>query len=794
MLSDIRFAVRRLRRAPGFTAVALLTLALGIGATTAIFSVVNGVLLRPPPYPAPDRMVVAWGVYPDFGRTSTSLPDFLDWRDGFARVGELAAFDEASYTVTGDGQPERARAVAATSNLFRVLGVPPVLGRAFTPDDERGAVARVVILGNEYWRRHYAAEPGAVGKSIVLNGVARTIVGVAPPALEFPESPDVFVPQRTDTTFNRRSEFLNVVGRLKPGVTVEQARATLAAVVARLATQYPQTNGRLRSELTTLQDQLVGPARGALLVFMGAVGLVLLIACANVANLLLARAASRTREVALVAALGARGGRIFRQLLVESVVLALSGGAFGAVLAAFGVRLLKASQFDAIPRLAAVAVDGRVLAFAFGVSVLTGLLFGVAPALRLSHESLQGTLRSGGRSLAGTRGSRRTRDALVTVEVALAVVLLVGGALLARSFARLLDVRPGFDAERVLTAQLSLPRQRYTTDERTLALWGGLLERTRALPGVTSAAIASNVPFAGSNYWSVKVEGRDADPNRTVNEDAQSYFVSGDYFRTMGIPLVRGRAIDARDRAGAPAVAVVNEEMVKRFWPGRDPIGARLTVDGETWATVVGVAADTHQEGVADKPYAQLYFSAAQGAPHTAYVVVRSAGDPARFTAGVRAAVAALDPQLAVGSVRTLADRLAENVARPRVTAALVSLFAAVALMLAAVGIYGVVAYAVTQRAREFGIRMALGARDADVVKLVVGQGTAPVVAGLAAGLAGAWAGSRVLGSLLYGVSATDPVAFAGVVVFLGAVALVAAYVPARRATRVDPVVVLAQD
>jgi predicted permease len=794
MLNDVRIAARRLRRAPGFTAVALLTLALGIGATTAIFSVVNGVLLRPPPYPDADRLVVAWGVYPDFGRTSTSLPDFLDWRDGFARVGELAAFGNASYTVTGGREPERARGVAITSNLFRVLGVAPVAGRAFTPDDERGAVARVVILGNEYWRRNYAGDPGVVGRSIVLNGIPRTIVGVAPPAMEYPATPDLMVPQRTDTTFNRRAEFLDVVGRVKPGVTVEQARAALAGISRRLAQQYPQTNARIRSDLQSLQDELVGPARRALLVFMGAVGLVLLIACANVANLLLARSAGRSREVALAAALGAGGGRIFRQLLVESVVLGLTGGALGVALAAGGVKLLKASQFEAIPRLAAVSVDGRVLGFAVAVSVVTGLLFGLAPALRLSHESLQGSLRSGGRSLAGAVGSRRTRDALVLAEVALAVVLLVGAALLLRSFGRLLDVRPGFDAEHVLAAQVSLPRLRYATDERAVGLWDGALERVRATPGVTSAALASSVPFGGVAYWSVQVEGRTSDPNRTVNEDAQSYFVSDDYFRTLGIGLVRGRVIEARDRAGAQPVAVVNEEMVRRFWPGRDPLGSRVTVDGQTWATVVGVVANTRQEGVSEKPYAQLYFSVAQGAPRTAYIVARSSGDPERLTAPVRAAVAALDPELAVYDTRTLAQRLDANVARPRVTAALVSLFAAVALALAAVGIYGVVAYAVTQRAREFGIRLALGARGRDVVRLVVGQGTAPVLAGLALGLGGAWGASRVLGSMLYGVSATDPLAFAGVAVFLGAVALVAAYVPARRATRVDPVVVLAQD
>jgi len=794
MLTDVRLAARRLLHAPGFAAVVLLTLALGIGANTAIFSVVNGVLLRGLPYPEPDRLVVGWGVYPDFGHTNTSLPDFLDWRAGFARAGELAAFGGANYTITGDRAPERANGAAVTANYFHVLGVAPVVGRGFTAEDEHGSVPRVVILGNGFWRRAYASDPGVVGRSITLNGIPRTIVGVAPDGLEYPSAPDLLVPLRTDTTLNRRSEFLSVIGRLKPGVSIASARTTLAAVAARLATQYPETNATIRTDVVSLHDELVGSAQHALAVFMGAVGLVLLVACANVANLLLARAAAREREVALLSALGAERPRIFRQLMVESLVLALAGGALGVVLAALGVKVLKASQFEAIPRLGAVSVDARVLAFALGVSVATGLLFGIVPALRLS-SGLQGTLRSGGRSLAGTAGGRRTRDLLVLGEVAMAVVLLVGAGLLLRSFTRLLDVRPGFDADRVLTAQVSLPRVRYAKDAQIDALWSGVLARVRAVPGVEAAAATSNVPFAGIGYWSFEVQGRPPRrPDDVGMQDAQPYLVSGDYFRTMGVALVRGRVIEARDVASAPPVAVINQEMARKFWPnGADPVGSRVSVDGSTWATVVGIVADTRQEGLSAKPYAQLYFAADQFPSRTMFVSVRASGDPARFAGAVRAAVAALDPELPVYDVRTLGDRLDENVARPRVTAALVGIFAAVALALAAIGIYGVVSYSVTQRAREFGVRLALGARDTDVVRLVVGQGIAPVAAGLALGLVGAWAASRLLASLslLYGVSATDPIAFAAVALFLTAVALVAAYVPARRATRVDPAVVL---
>jgi predicted permease len=796
MLNDLRFAIRRLGRAPGFVAVVLLTLALGIGANTAIFSVVDGVLLRALPYPAPDGLVMAFTTYPQFGHSGTSGPDYLDWRDGFASVGELAAYGGAAYTVSGDGAPERVQGTAITPNYFHVLGIAPALGRAFGPEDASTSPPRVVMLGNEYWRRSFGADPRVVGRQIVLNGIPRTIVGVAPATFEYPETHDLIVPQRVDPTSNRRSEYLNVVGRLKPGVSLEQGRAVLTSLAARLAQQYPQTNESVKIDLVSMRDELVGGARRALYVFLGAVGLVLLVACANVANLLLARAATREREVALRTALGAARRRIVRQLLVESVVLSVAGGALGVALAALGVRALKASEFTAIPRLGSVTLDARVLAFAFGLSVVTGLLFGVAPALRLAREGLQGTLRAGGRSLAGTAGGRRTRDVLVLTEVAFAVVLLVGAGLLTRSFARLLDVQPGFAADQVLTAQVALPAIRYGDDARRQAMWTALLGRLRAMPGVRSAATTTSVPFAGVGYWSVTVEGRPRDRSPdSAPQDAQPYLVSDDYFKAMGIPLVRGRVIEARDGAGgAPGAAVVNEEMVRRFWPKGDPIGSRVTVDGETWLTVVGIARDTRQEELGGKPYAQLYLPAVLTPPSRVFLVVRAAGDPKALVGSVRAAVAAVDPELPVYDVQTMSERLATNVARPRVTAALVAIFGVVALALAAVGIYGVVAYSVTERTREFGVRLALGARSTDVIRLVVGQGVTPVLAGLAIGLTGAWFVSRVLASLLFGIGTNDPLTFAFVAIFLGAVALTAAYLPARRATRVDPLTALRSD
>jgi predicted permease len=648
------------------------------------------------------------------------------------------------------------------------------------------------MLGYEFWQRRFGGDRGVVGRPIVLNGIPRTIVGIAPRLLEYPEHHDLIVPQRVDTTFGRRSEFLSVVGRLAPGVTIEQGRTALAGIAKRLEREYPATNARVRSDLVSLTEDLVGSARRALYVFMGAVGLVLLVACANVANLLLARAATREREVTLRAALGAPRRRIFRQLLIESVVLALAGGGVGVLLAALGVRALKASQVAAIPRIESVHVDGAVLAFALGVSVVTGILFGVAPALRLTGVGMQGTLRAGARSLIGVAGSRRTRDALVLAEVALAVVLLVGSGLLLRSFSRLLDVAPGFDAERVLTAQVALPRIRYANDTSVRTMWTNVLARVRAIPGVHSAAITSSVPFAGVGYWSVQVQGRaPSKPGEGGMQDAQPYLVSDDYFRAMGIRLVRGRVIESRDAADAPPVAVVNEEMVRRFWPNGDPVGARISVDGTTWATVIGIVRDTRQEELGGKPYAQLYFPAVQAPSRQSYLVVRAAGDPAALTGAVRTAVGALDPELPVFDVQTMGERLARNVARPRMTAMLVSVFGVVALALAAIGIYGVISYSVTERTRELGVRMALGAGATDVVRLVVRQGTAPVVVGLAVGLVVAWASSRVLASLLFGIGTSDPVTFALATLFLGAVALLAAYLPARRATRVDPLAAL---
>ena len=798
LLQDLRYAVRSLMRRPAFAAVVVLTLALGIGANTAIFSVVNAVLLRPLPYADPERLVMAWGRYPEFGRTSTSLPDFVDWKAGATSFAQMAALHNSVFNLTGDGEPEQLTADRVSANFFPTLGVRPQLGRTFLPEEEKvGGDDDVVVLSHAFWQRRFGGDPRIVGREVTLSGRPFTVIGVAPRDFRFLRDVDVWAPARLDTAGNRRAEYLTVFGRLKPGVTVQQAGAELAGVVKRLGEQYPETNGTIQSEVIGMKDDLVGDVRPALLVFTGAVGLVLLIACANVANLLLARAAAREREVAVRIALGAGSGRLVRQLLTESVVLSVIGGAAGLVLASLAVSSLRASGTEILPRLGEVRVDVVVALFALLLAVVTGLLFGLAPALRLRggsggalHDALHDALREGARG-AGGGAVTRLRNALVLGEVAVAVVLLVGAGLLIRSFDKLNRVDPGFNPRGVLTYGVILPRARYGDVAAVPAVYDRLLERTRQIPGVRHAAVSTTLPMEGTGYWTFNIEGKQA-VEGGPGQDLQPFDVSPEYFRALGIPLRSGRLIEPTDAPGAPRVAVVNEELVKRYFAGKDPIGARITYGNPedtaaVWWTVVGVVGTVAQEGLKAKPYAQMYRPIAQAPSRGLWVSMRTAGDPLAAATAARAALKAVDAELPLNDMQTMEQRVADSLAQPRVSVTLLSVFAAVALALAAVGIYGVVSYAVAQRTREIGIRMALGAKAGDVLRLVVRQGMLPAVAGLALGLAGALAATRAMASLLYGVEAADPMTFALVAVFLAAVALVATYVPARRATRVAP-------
>lgn len=795
LLQDIRYAARSLRRSPGFTIVAVLTLALGIGANAAIFSVVNGVLLRPLAYANPDRLVIVWGHNENIGNEAASLPDFKDWRDRNTVFESMAAVAHTSFDVTGDGEPERINAELATANFFHVLGVTPALGRAFNADEETSGRDRVVVLSHGFWERRFGASPDIVGHTITLSGLPFTVVGVAPTGFRFDNASDLWAPLRTDTTRGRRADFLSVVARLKPGTTIEQAQAQMTTIGRALEAEYPATNTGWRPELVSLKEQLVGDIRPALLVFMGAVGLVLLIACANVANLMLMRAAAREREMAIRSALGAGSRRIVRQLLTESVLVSLLGGALGLMLAIWATSALRAIEGAPIPRLGESDVDGWVVAFTLVISLVTGLIFGLAPALRLIHGKLRDSLREGARDSSAGIGVHQLRGTLVLAEVALALVLLVAAGLLIRSFDKLSQVNPGFDSHSVISARLVLPRVRYAEEARQLAFYDQVVQNVRAMPGVRSVALTSDAPLnGGGDYLSFGIAGRPPASVGTV-QDAEVLVTSPEYFGTLRIPLRSGRIFTAQDDARATNVAVINTAMAQRYWPGGDPIGARVTLgdpaDSSSWMTIVGVVGDVRQNALNDEPYPQLFLPLAQAPQRAMLLIARTSGSPTALSGPIRQAVSTIDPDLPVSDIRTLDERLELSVSQPRVSMVLVGIFAMLALVLAAVGIYGVLSYTVTQRTRELGIRMALGAEPSSVMRLVVGQAMVPALIGVLIGLAGAWGATRLMSTLLFGVSATDPVTFSAVALFLLAVALLASWVPARRATRVDPLIAL---
>jgi putative ABC transport system permease protein len=782
---DLRYALRTFAKQPTFALTAILTLALGIGANAAIFGVVNSVLLRPLPFPEPDELAVLWGHYPDFGRTSTSAPDFRDWREGIAAFEHLSAFTQGSINLAGGGEPEQVRGARVTANFFQTLGVAPALGRTFVDGEDREGAPDVAVIGDGLWRRRFAADPAMVGRAITINDRPFTVAGVMPPGFTSGGEDELWIPLDVENPgYPRRGEFLTVIGRLRPGATVAQAQSQLDAVVRRLAQQYPETNASIQGEVVSMQADLVREARPALLIFTGAVALVLLIACANVANLLLARASARQREVAVRLALGASRGRLVRQLLTESVLLAVIGAAAGLVLAAWALDALRASGTTFVPRLTEIRIDWMVAGYSLALAVGTGILFGLAPAVRLvSAHGLPAALKEGARG--ATAGGLRLRNALVLGEAALAIVLLAGAGLLLRSFVRLNQVDMGFDPRGVLTYELILPTARYPDEATLVPMIDRLVERTRGIPGVNAVAVSSDLPLESTNYLTFDLEGRvDTDGSG----DLQPFRVTPEHFAVLGIPLRSGRLLAESDDASAPAVAVVNEELVRRFLGGQDPIGRRIQVsDGaDSAATIVGVVGDVAQEGVSAAPYAQVYQPIAQGPTRSVRVAIRTAGEPLAIANQARAALAAVDPQLPLTKLRTMEDRLAGSLTQPRVSMAVLGVFALLALVLAAIGIYGVLSYAIARRTREIGIRIALGAQPGDVRRLVIGQGMRPVVGGVLLGVGGALLLTRLMQGLLYGVSPSDPGTLAGVALLLSAVALFATWLPARRATRVD--------
>jgi putative ABC transport system permease protein len=795
VIRDLRYAVRCLRRSPGFALAVIATLAIGIGANTAVFSLVNGVLLKPLPFESPDRLAMVWGHHTAIGRETASLPDYLDWRRQSSSFADMAALAGIRYNLSAEGEPTVVRGTRITASLFPVLGVAPELGRAFTAEDERGGSGRVAVLGHAFWQRRYGGDRGVVGRTIVLSGVPHTVVGVAPPSLRLQQEMDVWTPLVTDSTRPRRSDFLLVVGRLRPGVTLAAAQGELSTIARRLEAEYPATNTGWGVELVGLHEQLVGGARPALLMFTGAVALVLLIACANVTNLMLARVTAREREVTIRAALGASRRRIAREIFAESLVLSLVSGALGILVAIWAVAGMRSFGPSAIPRFHEVGLNLPVLGFTFALSIATGILAGLAPAVRALGRDLQPGLKDGGRSASGSVGIRTTRGVLVLAEVAVAFVLLVGAALLLRSFDGLQKVDPGFNRDGVFTATVTLPRTEYAKPEQRAAFAERLLERVREIPGVGAAALTSDPPLGGSPpFWSFAIAGVEpAAPG--VVQDAVVFMTSPAYFQTMEIPLVSGSIYGPEHRADGAQVAVVSQALAQRYWPGRTAIGQRITLgnpaDSAGWMTIIGVVGDVRNEEMGRPSYPQLYLPLAQAPVPSFTVVARASGDPLALTPSVKEALAELDRRLPLSEVSTLDQRVAETLVSPRVNAGLLSAFAGVALLLAAVGIYGVIAFGVVQRTRELGIRMALGADTGNLLRLVVGQGMRPVLAGVGLGVAGALAGTRLLRGMLFGVGPTDPVTFLAVTAFLLAVALLASYLPARRAARSDPMIAL---
>ena len=794
VVRDVRFGLRSLRRSPGFTLVAVLCLGLGLGANAAIFSVLNAVLLRPLPYPEPERVVRVWETMARVGMGSVSVPNFRDWAEQATGFEQLAAWQWGSANLQGTGEPERIRSIQATSNLFSLLGVRPLLGRTFVPGQDEPGKAKVVVIAESLWRTRFGADPALVGRTIRFDGAPYEVIGVMPAAFEFPPGGSrndawlVYEPS-PDLAKSRGAHFLAVVGRVKRGMSVEAATTQLEAVAARLEKAYPVEQGERGVKVSPLQDAVVGDVRPALLILFGAVALVLLIACANVANLLLARAAVRQREVAIRLALGAGRARLVRQFLVESLVLSSGGAILGLLLAWWGLSALAPLAEGALPLAGGVSLDLRVFAFLLAVAMLSGLLFGIVPAFQASRGDVRDSLTESGKSTSSGR-QQRFRSALVVVEIALSLILLVGAGLLLRGFLRLSGTPPGFDGHNVLTAHMAMPAERLPT--ATARTYRPLLDGVRRVPGVRSAAIISMLPI--QEAWtngSYTVVGRPAPP-LAQQPLAEERVASPGFFETLGIPILRGRDFQERDGESGSRVIVVNDTLARQAFPGADALGQRLAFGNATEYAIVGVVGSVRQAGLDHPPLAEAYFPYGQvdaaGYLGDASLVVRTDVPPGTLAGAIRGAVHSVDPGLPLYKVMTMEQVIEESLAGRRLNLWLLGIFAGIALVLSAAGLYGVISYLVAQRTREIGVRIALGAQNRDVIGLVLRQGAGLTAAGIALGLLGALALTRVMESLLYGVSARDPLTYGALAAVFATVALIATWVPAQRASRVDPI------
>ena len=801
---DITYALRTLRRTPAFTAVAVVSLALGIGATTAIFSVVRGVLLESLPYRAAERLYEVQTLYPDGTGYSLSAPDFMSVREAARAFERVEAYTGGTFTLLGAGEPREVQGASVSDGLFEMLGLRMALGRGFDREEFQPGRGMVAILNHGYWEREFGGDRAVLGRTVSVGGDPYTIVGVLAPGAQLPEGAgrrrardyEMYAPLEYDSTFSaatsvgRRGEFLRVLGRARPGMTQAQIDSDLDRIGTVLKGQFPQTNASLTFNAKSLRELIVGDVRQPLLVLLGAVAFVLLIACANIANLLLARISVRQDELAVRGALGAGRTRLVRQLMTEAVVLGVAGGAVGLLIAYWGTQALIVAQPADLPRLEHVGVNLTVVLFTLGLSVLTGLSFGVLPALQATGSRMMSALREGGRGGSASSGSHRVRGALVVAEMALAVALLTGAGLLIRSFIELTRVDPGFQPERAIAFRVSLQGDDYREGQQIRDRLYALLERLRALPGVTATAATSVLPLSGrSSLVDFQVTGETPPPN--VNAEIGMASVTPDYFRAIGTPLVRGRGITEQDRNGGPPVALINEAGARQWFPGLDPVGKTVLAAGGTEREVIGVITDVRERDMGNQAMPMLFVPHAQRTTRSVRIVVRAAGDPLSLAASIRAQVRAMDPNLPLTELQPLDDLISTAMARPRFYTSLLTLFAAVALVLAATGIFGVLSYSVAQRAREIGIRMALGAPAGRVVRMVVGQALTLAAIGLGIGIALAIAVGRVLRSQLFGVSAVDPITLVMVIVVLGASAAVASVMPARRAASVDPVTAL---
>jgi putative ABC transport system permease protein len=796
LLHDIRYALRQLRKNPGFTVVVVLTLALGIGANSAIFSVVRAVLLRSLSFPQANRLVLIWATNTARGQTQdvASYSDFEDWRAQSKSFDSVAAFTGRGATINAENQAERVEAMQASAGFFETVGVQPALGRTFRADEQELGASRVVLLSDSFWKQHFSQRPDVLGRTVRINEESYTVIGVMPPDFAFHpgRAAQIYTPLVRDP--NRNHGFLTVIGRLRNQVSIASAQTEMNVITNRLAVQFPKLDKDVGANVEPLADAFLGPVRTGLLVMLGVVTLVLLIACTNVASVMLARSASRQREMAVRVALGAGRSRLMRQLLTESMLLALAGGAVGLLLAAWGTRLLVAllARNCHIPRLADTHTDVWVLGFTLCVSAAAGILFGILPSLGAVSGDVTHGLRESSRVTTNLQG-QRVRSGLVIMETALALVLLSGAGLLLKSFLVMRSAGPGFDATHLLEVGFSLPEIKFAKTPERLAYFENVLERVQNSPGVRSAALVADLPLGGGeDSLGFHIIGR-PDPAPDRGFEASVNIASADYFRTMEIPLRMGREFTEQDSETAPGVAIVNDSAARRFWPGENPLGRQITFDDTQLLTVVGVVGDVRQQNLGIAPEPEIFLDYSQPGPDWPWLVLvaRTFDDPAKLTANLKAVAQSVDHDVPVLRVKTMNEILSSSLAEPAVYALLLGIFASVALVLAAVGLYGISSQAVTQRIHEMGIRMALGAAPGQILTMVLRRGMGLALAGTVIGLAGAVASARVLVALVRGLRPGDPLAFSAVVLLLLAVAFVASYIPARRAARVDPMVAL---